>query len=570
MHKIFLKLCLLMIAIIITCPAEAIDYKIEKLGRLPSVVIENENDLKLWTPERIRELNNMEFPIDLALCKKSPYDRHVGIVELLETGKCCMWLDGKEGSSYDQIRNVVKGAYSTRDFCFSPDGRRVAYTARIGKKWVMVVDGKESAEFDGIREPYFSADSKHVCFVGFRGGKAIFVMDGKESQQYHGIVMRFPSFSAKTPLRVVENSYCPCIFGANGHYAYVVANERDKNGLDHERAVIDGRMSADYQGIQGMEFSLDGSRVAFVARKGDHMFVVLDGKAGEKYDDIDGMLTFSPDGKHLAYVATNYNENSDPVSFVVVDGKRGPKLQDIVSISVIFSPDSKHITYTATPDGEKYSVFIDGKPGKGYDEIGERNWTPCQMYGKDGKLYYKAKLGEKYYMVIDGVPSPAYDDISEDYPVFSRDGKHYAYSAKMGDYNWFVVHDGARGPSFAGINYNSTYISGADKLVYTASIKDSSDYVTVVDGKEYPGNGSVILSPDGSRVVSIKKSDDQQNECLVVVDGQEIGSFMSILNMNFDQDNALTFLAIRNEITGDKVPQNLYRVQIAPSGSVSE
>jgi hypothetical protein len=72
-------------------------------------------------------------------------------------------------------------------------------------------------------------------------------------------------------------------------------------------------------------------------------------------------LTVSPDSKHLAYVARRGEK-----LFVVVDGKEGKEYDGIGAGTLIFSPDSKHLAYVAIR-GEKRFVVVDGKEGKEYD-----------------------------------------------------------------------------------------------------------------------------------------------------------------------------------------------------------
>ncbi|MEN6356144.1 MAG: hypothetical protein ABFD83_03560 [Armatimonadota bacterium] len=563
MHKSFLRLVMGLAALVVMCPAYAADIRMEKLGYAPVVLLTMESDLKLWTSERLAEMNQLKGTVDFDSCKISPHGRHLAAVELKDNGKCCVWLDGKESPIYDQVRGLVRGAYRDQDFEFSPDGNRLAYTARKGSKWVMVVDGKESAEFDGVREPYFSADSKHICYVGFRGKDAILVLDGKECGKYPGICMNFPSFTAKTPQRQIDTMYCPGIFGPNGRFAYSAVKARGKDGTDKIVAVIDGKETSAYDGIGGIEFSPDGKHVAFVARKAERKFVVLDGKPEAKYGDIDGLLTFSPDSKRLAYVATNYDANGDGQSFVVLDGKPGQKFHDISGISVSFSPDSKHLSYFASPDSEKYCMVVDGKAGKTYDEVGEMGREPCQIYGPDGRLYYSATKGDKHYMVIDGVQSPVYDDMVQPYPVLSRDGKHYAFTAMKND-RWFVVHDGVEGAHYGTIYDASLAITGDNKLVYKAAKPDSCQYITVIDGKEHPEIENPAFSPDGTRMAYIMENDNNFiNKESVMLDGRKIGEFESVFGFNFDPNNNLTFLAVHEENKGDMIEKCLYRVEVA-------
>jgi WD40 repeat protein len=313
-----------------------------------------------------------------------------------------------------------------------------------------------------------------------------------------------------------------------------------------------------------LELSPDGKRVAYAAYKGGHAFTVLDGKPGPKYDEIDEILTFSRDGRRFAYGATNYDADSNAHSFVVVDGKPGQKFQDVVSISVMFSPDSKHYSYTAEAGDEKYCVVVDGKPGKTYEEIGERADEPCQMYNNDGKLYYRARTGDKCWMVIDGVPSPAYHDIVDPLPVFSANGRHYAYVARLGDRRYFVVRDGKPEPEYFNIDSRSLKITDGNRLAYQASKSDGAEDVAVIDGKESAKTTSVTFSPDGSRTACVKPSEDYLNPALVMLDGQKIGKFCGVLDMHFSRDNTLSFLAARDNTTPERVSKRLYRVTVGP------
>jgi WD40-like Beta Propeller Repeat len=66
-------------------------------------------------------------------------------------------LDGVPGPSYDKIEYYLDTfAYSPDRLVFSPNGKRLAYSARKGNKVVVVVDGHEGPEFDLIFAITFS------------------------------------------------------------------------------------------------------------------------------------------------------------------------------------------------------------------------------------------------------------------------------------------------------------------------------------------------------------------------------------------------------------------------------
>ena len=72
----------------------------------------------------------------------------------------------------------------------SPDNMHVAYGARKGNKWFVVVDGQEGKQYDGLTSgtPIFSPDNKRVAYGAMTEKKWFVVVDGQEGKQYDGIV----------------------------------------------------------------------------------------------------------------------------------------------------------------------------------------------------------------------------------------------------------------------------------------------------------------------------------------------------------------------------------------------
>jgi hypothetical protein len=67
----------------------------------------------------------------------------------------------------------------------SLDKRHVAYAVKRGKKRLVVVDGVEGKEYDGImdRPPVFSPDSERVAYEAEQGSKMFAVVDGVEGNK---------------------------------------------------------------------------------------------------------------------------------------------------------------------------------------------------------------------------------------------------------------------------------------------------------------------------------------------------------------------------------------------------
>ena len=78
----------------------------------------------------------------------------------------------------------------TGNIATSPDAMRVAYSARISNKDVVVVDGKEGKRYDSIGQGtlVFSPDSSRVTYAAFAGNKQFVVIDRQEDKPYDGIL----------------------------------------------------------------------------------------------------------------------------------------------------------------------------------------------------------------------------------------------------------------------------------------------------------------------------------------------------------------------------------------------
>src|SRR5215216_5337278 len=82
--------------------------------------------------------------------------------------------------------------------------------------------------------------------------------------------------------------------------ASAVGQNRNPNIKLTAREVSLGKSSA----MRGLITSHDKKHAAWIVKRGNKECVALDGAVGDGYTEIeDDSLTFSDDGKHLAYVA---------------------------------------------------------------------------------------------------------------------------------------------------------------------------------------------------------------------------------------------------------------------------
>ena len=275
----------------------------------------------------------------------------------------------------------------------------------------------------------------------------------------------------------------------------------------------------------GITFSPDGKRVAYIAKRGDKELMVIDGVAGPEYDEVGRAQggggtggyqytrlepAFSNDGRHVAYRAGRGGK-----WFIVADGVESAAYDYIEGYDPTYSGDGLHLAYAARRGGKWFAV-VDGIEGKEYDELLSRGLR----FSSDGKhLSYAARLGDKWFAVRDGVEGKAYDYVKwvSPYFTYSPDGRHLVYNARRQGKCFFVVDDTEeRG-------YDNVYgpLFGPEGTLLAYGAKGGNDQFVVtngVEGKHYEDIDSLNSNANGTRTAYAALLGGQWR---VVVDGVE-------------------------------------------------
>ena len=502
----------------------------------------------------------------------SPNRRRIAFAAKVNGGEA-VFVDGVPGTTFTQIaRYPLTEAGIQNQIIFSPDSRRVAYVAKRGQKFLVVVDNKAQAEFDDISvgAPIFSPDSRRVAYEAKRGGKWYVVVDGAEGKPFDMVTaVRFSPtsrhilFEAKRGDKwyIVRDNVEIARDEYRGEPRRSVEGEPEVftlNQGDHWYVVVDGVMSKPYQSLgNNIEMSDDRKHMLYRAYSEGKGFVVLDGKEGPRYDSVEeNSYKISPDGSRMGYIARDVDRLGDKY-IVVVDGRES-KPYDHVS-EPYFSSDSKHVAYVGSSfkparQGIAHAVaVIDGVEGEKFDRI-----DPSFYFSPDGsRVAYNAERDGKSVLVVDG-RNFVYDKII--HLKFSQDGRRLMLVAELGARRVLLL-DGNElkyEPSDDEPDAAKAYDSHEDELAFSTDGKRTAFVASLggkeaaiidgVAGKSYEDIDDLQFTADGAHVIYTAA---RGGKTVVVVDGVESKEYDEILHRTFrlEDENTLGFLATRGQET---------------------
>jgi hypothetical protein len=356
--------------------------------------------------------------------------------------RVCMVVNNQEGLFYDEVLPAV----------FGPHGKRMAYWTRTGEKRRVVLDGKETIQYDGIGRVTltFGPEGRRFLFAGVRktktGKKWFIVENGKERlRQYDGMGQ----------MRLSANGQRLVFAGILGKRWHLVDGAKQGKG---------------YEGVTDIMLSPDGRRVSYVAVRQKKWLIVVDGKEhpGALFPQDDAQV-YSADGKRHAYVVGKGEK-----WWVVVDGIPDPPYDDILTC-VVFSPDGLKYAYGATK-GEDTVVVVNGKEICAYPHVASH-----PSFSSDGSiLAFVANRDGKYFLVQNKKEGPPFDDFL--YGLFlAPDGKTFALCASREGRQCVMVGDKAS-KGYESVGTKVYFSPDGRHMAYTAT--EGEETFVVLDGKE--------------------------------------------------------------------------------------
>jgi len=450
---------------------------------------------------------------------------------------------------------------------FATAGSRVAWEEKKGKTCIVQLDGKQQGgTFERIERLHFNTDGTHLAFFGKRDGKWIFVLDGQE---------RAGGYTFQT-----EIVYQP----HGSSFAYSACVEKKKCQL-----VVDGKETGpEYEDISYPQYSADGKRLAYFAKRNGKWVAVVDGKeTGPELVSVDFADWGFSSRANRFYAAVMPTHSGWTY---LVDDAVGTPFQAISLIS--FSADDAHFAYAGAESrgGLKKqavtsTIVLDGQPGQSYEGSGlpgawtmalgvteNMVWGPHRLdpnfhglsdpqFNSEGKLAYAVRREKGDIVLMNGGQTgPSFDDLASTV-VFTEDRKHFAYIARHGS-DFVEVRDNQPGKTFSMDSKSETIgqVSLSPDGTHFAfeTVRGGRDYFArqttrarrtiILDGQpgtEYNALGALIVrfSKDG-RISFYQVFGADGNRVLTVIDGQESKHYDGQTFAGFaPDDKSLTFLA---------------------------
>ena len=392
-----------------------------------------------------------------------------------------------------------------------------------------------------------------------------------------GSVLIAQSNPVSTPLGAIPKNYADgfAYFSPAGQHVALVKNQGSRVVVSYDG--VDGEVFDEIKQIRQVNppsptdrgqvvFSADGAHHAYVGRRGEELFVVVD-RTARRYAIADNTrpyqdtpsttinFTFSPSGQRHAY-AVSVADPVDPqckgtacniaqLTQVVIDGAAQPSFRGQTlsrdsqrEAGIVFSPDSKRVAYFRQQGSNNYSVVIDGKEEPQGEAQGFRFSADSRRYmyvARPRRSGAQAAGAQSPFLVVDGKVEtlPLEQQLKAQ---FSPDGSRYAYitwNESPRTTEMRLVVDGQPGQPYMAVD-EFQFSNDGKRVAYTARITNTRA-VLVVDGQvgaEFARASKPIFTADGSKVLAEVMANGRT---FVMVNGVESEPYSSVRELTTSQ-----------------------------------
>jgi hypothetical protein len=345
-----------------------------------------------------------------------------------------------------------------------------------------------------------------------KGSRSLIVVDGADGPLFDELL-------ATTGERSLTAQNAVIFSRDAKHYAYLARIGADYVLIQDGKEIYRSPYWISALRYGELQFSPEGKHLHFVAAEqtpqGAIWRVVMNGKAGPAFLQAQPPV-FSPDESRWAYLARKQGARDDEW-FAVVDSKETSN----VGLRPVFTGDNRLVTTSPASVAAAPQLMIDGKAVLKPASLSEKVWVATT--GPRFATAAQLKAGEPMTLIVDGKAVAGATDPQN--VIFSPDGKRYMAICRTPIGTGFVVTDGKTGQTYQSVS-QPVFTPDSTKAIYLAYAGSKS--FLVVDGAESEGFGllagqvsPLALSAKGGRY-GYGTLDGMNRNFSAVVDGKNM------------------------------------------------
>jgi len=512
--------------------------------------------------------------------------RHVGLATAVLLPAC----DGAQRSELPRLVTLETGQHAPDDPSISPDGRFIAFTARVrGDDGVYVADpdGRNARLVSqlalDVNDPSWSPDSRSLVYAaaGTTGEELYRVtIEGGTPIQLTQLAadgLGDPLFSPDGSRILFESEH-------SGRIALWIVPAEGSDPVE----VLPGETGNVFHG----RWSPDGTRIAMnLGSESGRVVAVLDLAGGAvtrvTHEGMEEFHEWSPDGSELVYVSRR--TGAEDIWVVTADGRERRQLTVDVrdDDDPVYSPDGRWIAYVSDRGGQHDLWVVPAAGGEARRVTNDRaigvnaRWSP----ESDALLFLNIESVRRLYTVptSGGSLRPITpDSVFSEAPDISPDGRSVVFSGRRdaqygiyrmpiegGEEHALVTGSNSFQPSWSpdGSLVAFTSLRGPLPATWVVSVESGEEWQITPEGADAPGGSG--WSPDGSRLgygvrdpggaMSLFTSSPRGEDVRLVLEGVPLlrsarfspdGRTVLVLRPTADQDR---FGLFRMPVTGGPV-----------------